>query len=203
VKAVTSGFASPAIDALIAPDARAKLERFALELQKWGSRVNLVGSTERAEIDVHIEDSLVGARHLPAGVAVADLGSGAGFPGVPIAIARPDLALTLVESRERRVHFLRHLIRALDVPMEVRCERFERSAPKRFDVVCMRAVGAPAEILPGAAGWVREEGEIWLWCRYGPGEISWPSVGSIEMGERGRILRLAARSGIAGGDQAG
>jgi 16S rRNA (guanine(527)-N(7))-methyltransferase RsmG len=133
---------------------------------------------------------------------VADLGSGAGFPGVPIAIARSDLALTLVESRERRVHFLRHVARTLELPMEVCCGRFERSAPRRFDVVCMRAVGAPAEILPGAAGWLREHGEIWLWCRHEPADVRWPVLGSIEMGDRGRILRIAA-PGAASADPAG
>ena len=71
--------------------------------------MNLVGSTAPEEIELHIRDSLAAAAQLPAGCALVDLGSGAGFPGIPIALARPDVRVTLVETRERRVSFLRFL----------------------------------------------------------------------------------------------
>ena len=59
----------------------------------------------------HVEDSLAAADCLPEGSEIVDLGSGAGFPGVPLALSRPDLRVTLVEIRERRVNFLRHVVR--------------------------------------------------------------------------------------------
>ena len=77
------------------------MHRFLAELARWAPRTNLVGSSEPAALARHVEDSLAVAGYLPDGARVVDLGSGAGFPGIPIAIARPDLLVTLVEIRER------------------------------------------------------------------------------------------------------
>ena len=169
------------------------LERFADELQKWGASSNLVGSTERSQLQIHIDDSLVAAAELPERVRVVDLGSGAGFPGLPLAIARPDLAVTLVEIRERRVHFLRHVVRTLDLAVEVLRTRIQSVPEQPFAFALARAVGPLEETARLAAPWVDVDGEIWIWSRLSPEEAGFPSAASIALAEgRGRILRIPA-----------
>jgi 16S rRNA (guanine(527)-N(7))-methyltransferase RsmG len=151
-----------------------------------------VGSTERGALDVHLRDALAAVPHVARDAAVADLGSGGGFPGLPLAIARPDLRVTLVEARERRANFLRHVVRSLQLRAEVRCERFELRAPACFDVVCLRAVGPPAAVLPQAVGWASERGEVWLWSTLAATAVGAPVHATVDLEERGQILRIAA-----------
>jgi 16S rRNA (guanine527-N7)-methyltransferase len=174
------------------PEQHAKLERFLREIQSWGDRINLVGSTARTELEVHVRDALAAGPHLQEASTLVDLGSGAGFPGVPLAIARPGVRVTLVEAREKKAHFLRHVVRLLDLAVEVRCERFERGAPGCFDVVCMRGVGPAGRTLPAAAPWARPAGELWLWTRLAAHAAGVPVAAVLELGERGRILRIRA-----------
>lgn len=174
------------------PEARDALDRYAAEVRRWGARVNLVGSTAPAALRLHLEDALAAAPHLPERARVADLGSGAGLPGVPIAISRPDVDVTLVEIRERRVHFLRHLVRELDLGCAVVRRRLE-AGPEGdpFDVATIRAVAAPEHALALARRWVRPGGEAWIWTREPPAALSWSLAGVIALpAGRGQVLRL-------------
>lgn len=121
------------------------------------------------------------------------MGSGAGFPGIPIAIARPDLEVVLVERRERRVHFLRHVVRTLGLSCAVRRASIE--APPDgplFDAVLMRGVAPARDALRMARGWAAPGGELWLWTREAAIEES-EEIGSIPLGSGGRIARLRPR----------
>lgn len=97
------------------------LVRYCLELVKWNRKVNLIAKNTPLPdiIDKHFLDSLTLVplldRLLPEGGTMLDVGSGAGFPGLAVKIARPPLAITLLEPRERRVAFLRHIIRTLQL----------------------------------------------------------------------------------------
>lgn len=169
----------------------AALERYLQELARWGARINLVGSTDRDALAAHAAEALTACDALPRGARVVDLGSGAGLPGVPIAIARPDLSVVLVEIRERRVHFLRHVARTLDLDLEVRRADLNDAPDDPFDVALSRAVSAPSEILPRAARWVVPGGEIWLWTRLTPDEAGVPAATAIPLpADRGAILRI-------------
>jgi 16S rRNA (guanine527-N7)-methyltransferase len=167
----------------------AALAVYRTELVRWGERMNLVGSTEPAAIARHFEDSLHGAPALPAGARVADLGSGAGFPGLPIAIARPDLHVTLVEIREKRVAFLRHVVRALGLAIEVVQTKLEAAPADGFDVALLRAVAPPEESAQIGRAWVRPEGQIWIWA--GP-RAELPDAEPIPLPSGGAILRIHA-----------
>lgn len=165
----------------------AALAVFAAELARWGARMNLVGSTEPAAIARHIRDSLGAAAHLPAGARVVDLGSGAGFPGVPLGLARPDLRITLVEVREKRVAFLRHVVRELALEVEVSASSIERPPPIGFDFALIRAVAKPARSLELALPWVAATGEIWIWSS---AEVDLAGSVPVPLESGGKIMRL-------------
>ena len=122
-------------------------------LSKWQKTHRLVGSVEPAWIIENVLlDSLCFLDVLPPGVArLADLGSGAGIPGIPIAIVRRDMRLCLIESRQRRASFLSTVVRELALDhVEVVADRAENLGPDygaRFDAVVMRCAGEPRVVL--------------------------------------------------------
>lgn len=173
------------------PDQEEKLRLFAEELRLRGERTNLVGSTSSEDIQRHIDDSLAAAGALDHSARVVDLGSGAGFPGIPLAIVRPDLDLVLVEIRERRAHFLRHIARTLGLGCRIERRRIEDPTEKRFDAALLRAVAEPRESIRMALDWVRPGGEVWVWAGAG---VEITGASAISLGARGRILRVSAAS---------
>lgn len=119
------------------------------ELADWNTRMNLTAIKDPAEaVDKHLLDSLALLPRL-RGLAVADVGSGAGFPGLPLAIADPDRRYVLIESTGKKAKFLRHMVARLDLPnVEVVPLRAESYRPPRpFDVVVARALGPLAEFV--------------------------------------------------------
>jgi 16S rRNA (guanine527-N7)-methyltransferase len=94
---------------------------------------------------------------------VADIGSGAGFPGVPIKLWAPGIILTLIESNHKKAAFLRELVRALILTdVNVSSARAETIAPSVFDVVTLRAIERFTDALPIAAGLVAPAGRLAL-----------------------------------------
>lgn len=179
----------------LSPAQEAELGRYIDELRRWGQRINLVGSTSPDALERHMHESLRGAAALPEGARVVDLGSGAGFPGIPVAIARPDLDVTLVEIRERRFHFLRHVVRTLRIERcSVERTRIEDPPADPFDVALMRAVAPVARALPMARPWVRDEGEIWLWVRERPPGVPAGAAADIPLEGERLILRAHAHA---------
>jgi 16S rRNA (guanine527-N7)-methyltransferase len=168
------------------------IDRFLAELTRWAPRTNLVGSSDPQSLARHVEDSLAGASALPRGARVVDLGSGAGFPGIPIAIARPDLAMTLVEIRERRVHFLRHAVRTVGIACRIERRRIEDPESEPFDYALMRAVTEPARAVALALPWLRSGGEAWIWS--GPDVDPSLRADALPLASSGMILRIPRRT---------
>jgi 16S rRNA (guanine527-N7)-methyltransferase len=118
----------------------------------WASRLSLTGARTADEIvKRHILDSLSVTRYVRPGDKLADLGSGAGFPGVSLAIACPDSRVVLIESRRKRANFLREVARRcqlnnVDV-LEERVEEVAARQPGSFDLVVSRAVWPVADFL--------------------------------------------------------
>ena len=127
------------------PALLAQLSSYLELLIKWNSRTNLSAIRDPREmVRRHFGESLFAAAHLPPCKTLLDLGSGAGFPGLPIALARPEVAVTLAESQNKKASFLREVIRTLGVSVEVFAGRVEEMPKERlFDVVTMRAVDDP------------------------------------------------------------
>lgn len=117
-----------------------QLEAHWLLLSLWNRRLNLTRIDMLAEaVERHYGESLFLASHLPGGpLRIADLGSGAGFPGFPIAVARPDCQVTLVESHQRKAVFLKEAARSL-CNVRVAAKRAE-DVQESFDHVVVRAV---------------------------------------------------------------
>ena len=120
-------------------------------LGHWNARLNLVSEADYGAVwerhvvpSLQLRSSILGVRH----ESVVDLGSGAGFPGIPLAITSPSSRFTLVESRRRRASFLRAVVRELSLDnAEVVHERIEEWRPRpQADVVLARAVADPARI---------------------------------------------------------
>lgn len=140
-------------------------------LLRWNARMNLTAIRQPEEIVTrHFGESFFAARHLLSSSSsgerhprVADIGSGAGFPGIPIKLFKPEMSVTLVESNQKKATFLREVIRALTLTdIDVENVRAESLSPGRFDVVTLRAVERFDSILPVAATLVRPGGRLVL-----------------------------------------
>ena len=119
------------------------------ELADWNTRMNLTAIKEPAEVvDKHLLDSLAVLPHLK-GLWIADVGTGAGFPGLPLAIADLDRRYTLVESTGKKAEFVRHAVAMLRLPnVEVVRGRAEALKPSQlFDSVISRALGSLADFV--------------------------------------------------------
>jgi 16S rRNA (guanine527-N7)-methyltransferase len=161
-----------------APELLRQLQLYLDLLIRWNAHVNLTAVREPEQIVTrHFGESLftaqVLARNLENRAAqpatLADVGSGAGFPGIPIRLLMPALELTLIESQNKKATFLREVVRALDLKnVQVFCGRAEEWHGSA-DAVTLRAVEQFARSLPVAAGLVREQG--WLCLLIGEDQI--------------------------------
>jgi 16S rRNA (guanine527-N7)-methyltransferase len=123
-------------------------------LLKWNARTNLTAIRDPEEIvRRHFGESLFAARYLdPGTITLLDFGSGAGFPGLPIALLRPDIQVTLAESQNKKAAFLREAVRTLNLPTEVWSDRVESMpATRRFHAVALRAVDNMTAAIAAAA----------------------------------------------------
>ncbi len=110
------------------PQLETRLQAFLDLLLDWNRRVNLVSRKETAPW-IHLQDSLWFASRLPQAQKLVDIGTGAGFPGLVTALARPDLKVTLVEPQQKKQAFLEAAVAALGLPNVIRREaRAERGA---------------------------------------------------------------------------
>jgi 16S rRNA (guanine527-N7)-methyltransferase len=132
----------------------AQLSRYLDLLLKWSARTNLTAIRNPEEIvRRHFGESLFAARHLdPAATTLLDLGSGAGFPGLPIALLRPEITVTLAESQNKKATFLREAVRTLGLATEIWPARAETMPKSRqFHTVTLRAVDNMAAAIAAAA----------------------------------------------------
>jgi 16S rRNA (guanine527-N7)-methyltransferase len=152
-------------------------------LLRWNARVNLTAIRDPEEIVTrHFGESFFAARHLfgggtalqgrvdrdreteaPAPATLADIGSGAGFPGIPIKLWAPHISLTLIESNHKKATFLGEVARALTLTnINIKTSRAESVRAASFNVVTLRAVERFEAILPVAVGLVAPGGRLAL-----------------------------------------
>lgn len=127
-----------------------RFETYYRFLVSENEKYNLTAITDHYEVWCkHFADSMLGSKFVPHGASLVDVGCGAGFPSVPLAIARPDIRPALVDSLTKRVNFCTELCGKVGVSANVvhaRAEDFAKDNRQRFDVAVARAV-APLNIL--------------------------------------------------------
>jgi 16S rRNA (guanine527-N7)-methyltransferase len=189
----------PAFGLSLAPPPVALLARYLAELDLWRRRTNLTGPFNSEELVSHALESVLGEKLIPHGTRLLDIGSGAGLPGIPLAIARPDLDVTLLEPRSKRAAFLR--LAARRVPVE-NCEvleaRVQSVEEPIYGAATARAVGNLAEQI-GSAPFLVERGALLAWTTDPPVlEASLAKLFSLETvlpvpGSRRRVVALLRR----------
>jgi 16S rRNA (guanine527-N7)-methyltransferase len=138
----TLGLAIPA-------DAQAQSLAYLTLLQKWNRVYNLTGVRDaRAMVTRHLLDSFAIIPFV-AGPRVLDIGTGAGLPGIPLALALPNMQFVLLDSRSKKVQFVQHAVTELALDnVAVVCQRAQQYAPAaRFDTVVTRALASLKEVL--------------------------------------------------------
>ncbi len=142
-----------------------KLDTYAALLVEWNQRMNLTAITDPEGIVLkHFVDSLTLLPHLPKEpFSLVDVGTGAGFPGLPIAIVRDDVRLTLLDSLKKRLGFLGAVCEELAISAELVHARAEEAGQKeelreRFDVATARAVAALPTLCEYCLPFVRQGG---------------------------------------------
>jgi 16S rRNA (guanine527-N7)-methyltransferase len=170
------------------------------ELSLWNRRLSLIGPGTMGEIVArHYGESLAALPLLPPDTQVGlDLGSGAGFPGIVLAAARPGLGMTFVEAREKKWAFLLAAIRRASLPCTALNVRvavpLPAGLPARLDLVTTRALKLDSEMLGALAERLSSRGCFLLWVGGEDPEISSGLAvdGSVRLpgSERRRILRL-------------
>lgn len=152
-----------------------RLARYHALLTEWNARIDLTAVLEPEEmVDRHYLDSAapLALGLIPQGARVIDVGTGAGLPGIPLCILRPDLRVTLLDAQRKRVTFLQAAIEALDLPAQavhMRAEDAARDEAHRetYDVAVSRAVAATPTLLELTLPFVRVGGRAIAWK--GPG----------------------------------
>ena len=147
-----------------------KIEKFAihaLELMKWNQKTNLTAITDPFEVAIkHFLDSIVPVKIIPSNASLLDIGSGGGFPGIPLKIILPSLSVTLVDASRKKVSFLKHIIRILELKnidaLQIRAEEFANKpgVAKKFNVIISRAFSSMTTFALTALPFLKKEGAI-------------------------------------------
>jgi 16S rRNA (guanine527-N7)-methyltransferase len=159
--------------AVLSPQQLQQISTYIDILQRWNARMNLTAIRDEEEIVTrHFGESLFAAQHLfpksargtaDAPLRLADIGSGAGFPGIPIKLWAPEVHVTLIESNQKKATFLREVARALTLTnIDIQNARAESLAGQTFDTVTFRAVERFDSVLPIAANLLSHGGRLVL-----------------------------------------
>jgi 16S rRNA (guanine527-N7)-methyltransferase len=148
--------------ALDAGDAE-RLALYLAELDAWRRRINLTGQLSAQELGEHALEAMPAADLISEGEGVVDIGSGSGFPAIPLAILKPEAVFTLLEPTAKKAAFLRHVARTLALSnVAVRAARIEDVGGQTFDVATTRGVGSLGPLL-GSAAFLRPGGRLLVW----------------------------------------
>jgi 16S rRNA (guanine527-N7)-methyltransferase len=196
----------------VSPEQVAVCERYAEELIQRNTTVNLTAITEPADIaHKHFLDSWTafGARRWTGTERVIDVGSGAGFPGLALRIAAPELRMTLVESVGKKARFLEETSTLLGLAdVEIRNERAEvlgraeahrRDRRERYDVATARAVGTLGQVIEYLVPFLRVGGDAIVWKGRLDAELGGGHKAAAATG--GEIARVVTTSELGVGDE--
>jgi len=168
ISQMSNGVAAMGIQ--VSDEALARLFVYYTELERWNRKLNLVSRRPHDWIPIHFLDSLalLGLDLLGEGGRMVDLGAGAGFPGIPLKIAREGLSLCMAEASGKKCTWLKHLTRVLELKeTQVLEGRFEELADSGwagcFDTVVSRAAAKPWKILELARPFLAPGGRVLIY----------------------------------------
>lgn len=189
-----------------------QLEIYYRLLATWNLKINLTGLDLREASDEAFDrlliEPLVAAGHVsPVSRAMLDVGSGGGSPAIPLKLARPDLALTMVEAKTRKSVFLREALRELQIPGSVITTRFEEllARPEMHeasDLLTLRAVRTEPKVLAVLQAFLKTGGQLFLFRSQTRGDVpetvnpplSWAATYPLIESLRSRLVVLEKRS---------
>lgn len=176
-----------ALDLDLSDAVRDRLIAYVELLARWNAAYNLTAVRDPGEMVArHLLDSLAIAPHV-SGTTLADLGSGAGLPGIPLALVAPERQVTLVDSNGKKARFLREAVRALKLANVRVIEGRVQDVPGQFDCVTARAFATLADML-GWAGGLLADGGSWLAMK---GKVDETEIAAVPAGFRvDRIVAL-------------
>lgn len=182
----------------IATPAADRLAAYGNLLLQWNTRVSMTAIRDEAElIERHLMEGVFAAAHHPEAATALDFGSGNGVPGIPIALCRASIHVTLAESQRKKAAFLQEAVRRLHLSASVHAGRAETLPPASFDAVWMRAVDKSASMLPVAASLVSAGGTLCLFGTSEPPNV--PILGKSRWkshpfpGSNARVLHIGRR----------
>lgn len=177
----------------LSPEETEKFSRYLSLILRWNARTNLTAvRDEEGILSRHFVECIRVATALPEGVGtLLDFGSGAGLPGIPIAVCRPEIAVTLAESRGKKAAFLLEVVRVLGLTAKVHSGRAEELRTQ-FHCVALRAVDKMPDAIRAAVDLVSREG--WLAVM-----TTRADIGAIEV-NAGEQFKWGERIALPGSD---
>ena len=147
-----------------------EIEKFsihALELIKWNQKINMTAITDPMEVAVkHFLDAVAPIPYISPNGSLLDIGSGGGFPGIPLKICLPAISVTMIDASRKKVNFLKHVIRILELEniyaFHIRAEDFAKKpeAARRFDVIISRAFSSMTTFATTAIPFLKTDGVV-------------------------------------------
>jgi 16S rRNA (guanine527-N7)-methyltransferase len=147
-----------------------EIEKFsihALELIKWNQKINLTTITDPMEVAIkHFLDAVAPIPYIPLNGSLLDIGSGGGFPGIPLKICLPSISVTMIDASRKKVNFLKHVIRTLQLEkiytFHIRAEDFAKKpeAARCFDVIISRAFSSMTTFATTAIPFLKKDGVV-------------------------------------------
>lgn len=149
------------------PGQLAKFQSFYKLLLDWNKKINLISrkdvdrSSQTRIVNYHFIDSITALPEISRNAIIGDLGTGAGFPGIPIKIVRDDIKLYLVESIKKKAYFLNETIKTLELKnIFVLNQRAETIKDIKFDIILVRLFGKIFDVLPLVSALLSDNGKI-------------------------------------------
>ncbi|MDO8446821.1 MAG: 16S rRNA (guanine(527)-N(7))-methyltransferase RsmG [Deltaproteobacteria bacterium] len=140
-----------------------QFDTYLRELKAWNEKFNLTAIKDDEGIVIkHFLDSLTPLKFVKPGSSLLDIGSGAGFPGIPLKMAEPSLNVTLLDSVNKKVTFMRHMIESLELTgieaIHARAEELAKTKKGSFDVVISRALAGLSDFVKIGEPFLKPEG---------------------------------------------
>lgn len=159
--------ASAGMGIAVTPGQAGQMAHHARILLEWNRKINLTAITQAEQVAVkHFLDAIIPLPHIPDQGELLDIGTGGGFPGIPLKVMRPHQAMTLIDASRKKINFVKHVLRQLALPgieaIQTRVENIAQQEQRRgrFRIIVSRAFADLSRIAQMAAPLLAPQGRI-------------------------------------------